>query len=111
MLREKQIRICDLSYLELEIRDILDGFDTRTCEKEFFYNFSEPDCKGHTLVMEWFQRKGHEEFCCALPEISVAIKKYWYDEFNEPLHEMLLSPFELLQTYVYCKAKTLLHCH
>ncbi len=102
--------ICQLPYLENEIREILGGFQSKACdcEKEFFRAFSEVDCKGHALAMNWFQQKGFTEFCNALPEISEAIKKYWFDEFNESLPESLLSPYELLQTYVSCKAKSML---
>ena len=70
--------ICKLPYLEAEIRAILDGFTVPTCEVEFFGAFNEPACKGHALAMEWFRQKGHDEFCKALPEISEAIKKYWF---------------------------------
>lgn len=100
-------QVCDLPYLKEDILVILSGFHTRTCEKEFIHAFSEDGCQGHVLVMEWFQKKGVAEFCRALPDIFDAIKKYWYDEFGTPLPETLLSPCELLQTYVYCKAKTL----
>ena len=100
--------ICELPYLEEEIRDILDRFVTRTCPVEFFGAFSEEGCKGHALAMSWFRRKGHGEFCNAMPEICDAIKKYWFDAFGEALPVDLLSPYELLQTYVHCKAKSLL---
>ena len=102
------LSVSDLPYLKEGILHILDGFKNRTCEKEFIFAFSEAGCQGHVLVMEWFHHKGHNEFCTALPEICFAIKKYWFNEFKEPLPETLLSPCELLQTYVYCKAKTLI---
>ena len=99
--------ISKLPYLEAEIRAIIDGFAVRTCETEFFGAFNEQGCKGHVLAMVWFQRKGHGEFCRALPEICEAIKKYWFEEFGESLPDDLLSPYELMQTYVYCKAKNI----
>jgi hypothetical protein len=102
------VSVCELPYLKEEILHVLEGFQKRTCEKEFMIAFGEDGCQGHTMVMNWFHRRGHNEFCIALPEICTAIKKYWFDEFQEPLPETLLSPCELLQTYVYCKAKTLI---
>ena len=102
--------IYKLPYLEAEIRTIVDGFTVRTCETEFFGAFNERECKGHCLAMEWFCQKGHDEFCKALPEIAEIIKKYWFEEFGEPLPDDLLSPYELLQTYVCCKAKNIVIC-
>ena len=104
----EELCIAKLHYLEVEIKNLIEGLKSKDCEKEFFAAFNEENCQGHALAVDWFNRKGCDEFCRALPSIHEAVKKYWHKEFDEPLPDGLLSPNELLKTYICCKAKVLL---
>ena len=47
-----------------------------------------------------------EDFCNNMKVILTSMKDYWRDEFDEELFDSMLSPHELLKTYIYCKAKS-----
>lgn len=38
--------------------------------------------------------------------ILSSMKNYWKEEFQEELSDTMLSPHDLLKTYIYCKAKS-----
>ncbi len=100
--------IYNIHYLESEILELINKMNDKTCDKEFFSIFNEENSASSKLALSWFNKKGCSDFCHALNIILLVVKKIWYEQFNEDLMDELLTPNELLQTYISCKAKTLL---
>ena len=70
-----------------------------------FEHFYKDNSIGNEIANNWFNKKGCLDFCNIMPDILVFIKHHWNIEFNEELADYLLSPHELIKTYVFCKAK------
>lgn len=100
--------INNIHYLESEILELVNKMNDKTCDKEFFSIFNEENSASSKLALSWFNKKGCSDFCYALNNILLVVKKIWLEQFNEELGDELLTPNELLQTYISCKAKTLL---
>ena len=100
--------INNIHYLESEILELVNKMNDKTCDKEFFSIFNEENSASSKLALSWFNKKGCSDFCYALNNILLVVKKIWLEQFNEELADELLTPNELLQTYISCKAKTLL---
>lgn len=103
------ITINNIHYLESDILKIINKMQNKNCKKEFFLMFNNKNSESSKLALSWFNKKGCNDFCNSLNNILLAVKNNWLDEFNEELPDDLLSPNELLQTYISCKAKTLLN--
>ena len=106
---DNDINIKNINYLENDILKLVNKMKNKTCEKEFISMFNGENSESSKLTLYWFNQKGCNEFCNSLSNILLAVKKNWSDEFNDELPDDLLSPNELLQTYISCKAKTLLN--
>lgn len=80
-------------------------------DKEIFLfkYFYEEDSIGNKLALEWFNKKGCEVFCNGMINILNFIKIHWKREFGEDFCDILLSPHDMIKTYVYCKAKDLIN--
>ena len=100
--------INNIHYLESEILELINKMNDKTCDKEFFSIFNGENSASSKLALSWFNKKGCSDFCYALNTILLVVKKIWREQFNEDLVDELLTPNELLQTYISCKAKTLL---
>ena len=70
-----------------------------------FEHFYKSNSVGNKLANEWFNSKGCLGFCVVMPDILAFVNRYWVAEFDEDFIDTLLSPHELIQTYIFCKAR------
>jgi hypothetical protein len=114
---ESVIKIENVSYLEIEINEILQNFINENVKYDFknednvdkflFTYFNEKNSIGDELAMSWFNKKGCQEFCRGVGDIQSIVINKWKTEFNQELCDSFLTPHEMIKTYVYCKAKQL----
>jgi hypothetical protein len=115
---ESVIKIENVSYLEIEINEILQNFINENVKYDFknednvdkflFTYFNEKNSIGDELAMSWFNKKGCQEFCRGMGDIQSIVINKWKTEFNQELCDSFLTPHEMIKTYVYCKAKQLI---
>ena len=115
---ESVIKIENVSYLEIEINEILQHFKNENEKYDFknkdnidkllFTYFYEENSIGNKLAISWFNKKGSLEFCNGVSDIQCIVNNYWMSEFKEELCDSFLTPHEMIKTYVYCKAKQLI---
>ncbi len=111
--------MCELEttrLMEDEIQDIINqnknDYDFKNegdVDKFLFKYFYEEDSIGNKLALEWFNKKGCEIFCNGMIIILNFIKIHWKSEFDEDFCDNILSPHDMIKTYVYCKAKDLIN--
>ncbi len=100
--------INNIHYLENEILELVNKMNDKTCDKEFFSIFNGETSNSSNLALSWFNKKGCNDFCNSLNIILLTVRNNWFEEFNEELPDDLLSPNELIQTYISCKAKSII---
>jgi len=110
------INIEDINYLEYEIKALIEeikrdnplvNFNNKEEFNNMIYvNIYTENSFGSDLAINSFNNKGCEYFCNNMKVILSSMKDYWRDEFHEELCDTMLSPHELLKTYIYCKAKS-----
>ena len=117
---ENEIKIHEVSYLEIEINIILQNIKNNNTQYDFnneddidkilFTYFYEENSDGDKLAISWFNQKGCNDFCNGIRDIQRVVKQHWMNEFKEELCDSFLTPHEMIKTYVYCKAKQLIRC-
>ena len=108
--------IKEIKYLESEIKALIEeikrengcvNFNNKDDFNNMIYvNIYKENSIGNDLAINSFNNKGCEDFCNNMKVILTSMKDYWRDEFDEELCDSMLSPHELLKTYIYCKAKS-----
>lgn len=106
----------EITYLEYEIKTLIEeikrenrcvNFNNKDEYNNMIYvNIYKENSIGNKLAINSFNNKGCESFCNNMKVILTSMKDYWRDEFDEELCDTMLSPHELLKTYIYCKAKS-----
>ena len=115
---EQVIKLENVSYLEIEINEILQNLKNENVKYDFkneedidkvlFSYFYEENSIGDKLAISWFNKKGCLEFCKGVSDIQRIVNNHWMCEFKEKLCDSFLTPHEMIKTYVYCKAKQLI---
>ncbi len=110
--------MCELETIHLmedEIHDIInenkndyDFSKDEDVDKFLFKYFYEENSIGNKLAFEWFNKKGCELFSNGMITIFNFIKIHWKNEFNEEFCDNIISPHDMIKTYIYCKAKHLI---
>lgn len=105
-----------ITFLEAEIKEIINKLieenpninykNKDDFNKMVFTNIYTEGSIGNNLAINSFNKKGCEEFCKNMKIIFESMKSYWFEEFKEELSDDMLSPHELLKTYIFCKAKS-----
>ena len=106
----------DITFLEAEIKEIINKLIQENpninykkkddFNKMVFTNIYTEGSIGNNLAINSFNKKGCEEFCKNMKIIFESMKSYWFEEFKEELSDDMLSPHELLKTYIFCKSKS-----
>jgi len=106
----------EIKYLECEIKALIEGIRRENgyvnfnSKEEFnnmvYVNIYKENSVGNDLAINSFNNKGCEAFCNNMKIILSSMKNYWKEEFQEELSDTMLSPHDLLKTYIYCKAKS-----
>tara|TARA_B100000965_G_C19228990_1_gene599275 strand:- start:5 stop:355 length:351 start_codon:yes stop_codon:yes gene_type:complete len=109
--------IKEITYLEYEIKELLEKIKKENNHVDFnnkndfnhmiYINVYKENSIGHDLAINSFNNKGCEAFCTNMIIILSSMKNYWREEFNEEFCDTMLSPHDLLKTYIYCKVKSL----
>jgi|TARA_B110000444_G_C18813072_1_gene583672 hypothetical protein len=106
----------EITYLECEIKALIEeikrenecvNFNNKHEFNNMIYiNIYKEDSIGNELAINSFNNKGCQAFCNNMKVILSSMENYWKEEFEEELCDTMLSPHDLLKTYIYCKAKS-----
>jgi hypothetical protein len=105
-----------INYLESEIKSLIEEIKRENPTVNFinkeefnnmiYINIYTENSFGSKLAINSFNNKGCAYFCNNMKVILSSMKNYWKEEFDEDLCDTMLSPHDLLKTYIFCKAKS-----